>query len=292
MARNKSRRPFLRREVDGVELFRCTSCLGWKKRESFRRNRSAKFGIVTQCKACRKRYEEQHRKDHADEINARNNARYHARRELEREGEERERRGGSYGAMRVRTEFVRPWLQRLYDIEGELLPIATVLRVDQSLLGKILAGTYYDTVPLDLADRIAMEAGAETELWDIVVAPGRDGWGPNGERFCVRCGTFERPHHCRGMCRRCYAAVQYHRQRGHEPPPPRNERWSNEHAQCMVCGTSGRTGTDRHGGKGLCLRCFNRVYRWAETHAETFDERVEQEIAQKLVNISRARENV
>jgi hypothetical protein len=254
------RRPFLRVEREGVELFRCTRCLGWKKRELYRKNQSTRWGITSICKVCLRKSEARRLETNGDRIRARSRDRYAMARRLELEGEERERRGGSYGNLRVRISLVRPWLLRLFELEGTWTLVGERLHIDGTRASKIAQGTYdSDSIPLEIAERLAGELNLEQELWDTIIVPGKEGWGPHGERFCVRCGTYERPYHADSMCRRCYAVKAYHRAKGQPTPPPKTERWASWWEHCWRCETRDRP----HMGFGLCSKCYLQIYHAA-----------------------------
>jgi len=66
---------------------------------------------------------------------------------------------------------------------------------------------------------------------------------------CTKCGTTEKPHAGKGLCKNCYDG--YYREN-----KPRDLFISRKHSCCVECGTTKR----QHIGRGLCVNCTNRRY--------------------------------
>ena len=89
---------------------------------------------------------------------------------------------------------------------------------------------------------------------------------------CQKCGGADSSHAALGLCRNCYMellrlALKTGRSEELEEWRRKNktghkkvEGWSREYECCVVCGKT----DSRHTGKGLCVRCYNRI--WYREH--------------------------
>jgi len=103
-----------------------------------------------------------------------------------------------------------------------------------------------------------------------------DAWAKDWE-CCQECGTTERPHRARGLCKRCYdrewlkgenycvdcgAKINLASTRCHpcavkiREDKLRGGRWARDWDRCRGCGTTERP----HFAKGLCRPCYTRAW--------------------------------
>lgn len=71
---------------------------------------------------------------------------------------------------------------------------------------------------------------------------------------CVRCGTSERPHESRGLCKLCYSRWRA------------GQSWQGQWSYCQQCGKA----DSREEAGGLCARCYfqqrSTTYEWSWYH--------------------------
>lgn len=95
----------------------------------------------------------------------------------------------------------------------------------------------------DVAARAAADYFVQTYLsW----------WSPKHKlTACTACGTKERPHHLKGLCRVCFARARPDERLAHRVA--HHGAWDRErgHLACLVCGQSERP----HHSQGRCLKC-------------------------------------
>jgi len=68
---------------------------------------------------------------------------------------------------------------------------------------------------------------------------------------CIECGTTERPHGSKGLCKTCYAR-KLRAGKGYMWTG-----WSFHYEHCIDCGTT----EVKHHSKGLCTRCYDKKRR-------------------------------
>lgn len=78
---------------------------------------------------------------------------------------------------------------------------------------------------------------------------------------CWSCGDADRPHYARGLCERCFRAMNRDGTLKLREPPPK--RWCIYCDQCVTCGTK----RERHAADGMCGRCYEQSPERAATYA-------------------------
>lgn len=252
------------RRRDGVMEYRCPRCRVWRTRDHYRGKKHRSQPLVpTPCIQCRREIY----RENKEKWNVKRREWQQQRLLLDQEGrrldkvESKSDRWARNGRRdKVRSEMLVPVIEAIVrtlpDGENTLAHVAFAVGVDESLIRRVVAGQR-SSVTLDTAELLCIRAGVSIN--ELVGEPGKEGWGPRDERFCQRCGTSNRPHHGRGMCRRCYHSVYQFERRGAEVLPPPWERWSLNHPWCRCC----RSAKHKHRQRGLCTACFSRLQREA-----------------------------
>ncbi len=243
-------RPFLRKVVDGVELFQCHGpCDLWKERDDFyKQTIKTQHGLLPKCKPC-----------HLASISA--------------------SKDRSRAAMKVRAEKAKE--ERLVRVEAarscsgfkakttvDAGRIAAM--IDERIAGSVpdteicsRAGVHYEVVrkirvrarrgldvKLEVVDRLFIGLSWTNEIASLhaEAEEGRPRWSKS-YAYCQRCFRTSIPYTARGLCNTCYP----HRDNP-DYRPMSDGKWASRWACCRECFTTKR----RHCGKGLCSACYER----------------------------------
>lgn len=264
MPRGDNRPQETRTRADGVTEYLCRGPCGlWKTREEYPANRGRKQHAT--CKMCRNMYQRRHYRGKGKATRERYMAKI--RRE-DREADELYGRTHRLNERRavipqdhIAPEHVRRWLDTIEaSFPDDVAPSVLLAQVGKTHVRKIweIRNTE-QIVSMELAERFAQEADAMDELEEILGELGKDGWGPDGARYCKRCGTWWRRHHARGFCRRCYCRVWLAAKEGR--PVRTAESWARTHEFCLICQRTKYP----HQMHGVCNSCFSLVYNAAKS---------------------------
>ncbi len=273
------------RTKDGVVQHLCPYCTTWKEPEAFE-VRDTSTGRGVRCRLCRRAAQRAEYYADREHYRAKRQAQ-HAKHRVSPEvlRAEKHRRkvdplGHNHAA--VPNKILAGWLKELRELVEQEHPTnaAETVQVWTKLSARAIYRIEHNEnqsggTSWDIAERIARASGHEQELAELIAEPGLEGWSNAGNRMCVKCGTWERPHFAKGYCLRCYSVRRYHthvRGRANEPPIAKIEgRWSRWWITCRLC----KKTKFRHKGRGLCASCYQKIL-WAAVQqgrniAATFD---------------------
>lgn len=249
---SSSRRGAKIRVRDAETQFFCYDCSSWKSTTHFYVAKSR-----TMCRACRSKLRRTRYAENRDHLNAIRRERAAREAEERRQADIRRARNKDPWAHRpvVPIELVRSWLDRLLFLhDGSVQQVGFQVGMSDRRIRSIYE-VEQDKVTVDLAEKIARAVDAVDEL-NAVLPIGVEGWS-RYSTHCLRCGRYDLRHQAKGLCRRCYENVRYHRARGREAPLPRDQRWARWYLACVRCGRTAY----RHQGKGVCSGCYQQVRR-------------------------------
>ncbi len=257
IARHSSRRikPFLRVEIDGLELFRCNKCEWWTGRGGFYKNTVPSLhGLLTSCIDCHLTREKEHRKRSPDVL----------KREAERARRHRRKNRERVQKAAAFTAPDRIDAKRIIDIIDARFPdkiqyndteICRIAGVHDEMVRKIRQrAASGENTKLHVVDELfsGLDWNDELSLIHDEIEKDRPAWGPHGQPYCSKCFRSNRTYMAAGMCSTCY-------KRRNDPDyrPMAESKWAMRHSHCVECGTN----KVPYRANGRCSRCDSRWRR-------------------------------
>lgn len=258
-SRKRKQNPFLRVNVNGIELFRCNGCLWWTGRGGYYENpspRSAEHGLLTKCKLCYNEYGRRQSKDErACELKRQ------ARNNRVRRFEEAAKANREYVPVTEVSATIFVWYLDTYSrgsaesVEKDTgIPARTIRRirkaaengkkVEVATIDRLLSGLGRN----DLSAKFLMGLDRSRPPW-------HHKWP-----YCQRCYRTTRVHMAKGLCATCYR----HRDDPSYLPMSDNGGWSQRYACCVICERT----DSRHAAHGECHRCMQRERMRKRRNAE------------------------
>lgn len=253
MKRSKPK-PFKRRVVNGITIFRCNKCEQWLQKDSFYNDNNSIHGIITSCKKCYR--DDRNKKGRTEEQKRRYNENEKAQMRRWRE------------MAKLATEWNNnPMIDAkiVIDIIDEIRPHMT----DTDIC--IEAGVHAETiralrrsaskdrpVKLSTVDNLftGLDEVAATQKIHEYIDKHRPRWHDNYD-YCRLCFRTQVAHAARGYCNTCY------RQRNNpEYKPLVENRWSKRHPYCVRCEQT----TSKYAARGLCNACYQYERKLDRTH--------------------------
>jgi hypothetical protein len=265
------------RVVGGEIETRCTNCRRWWTLEYYRRSKRMKFGREARCKMCRRRDARRRYRNGAME---KQNERRRFIRAMDREADLQHE--ATLVGARVRrnvgvvpVEVVRRWLEIAKERYPDDAPVQTMLAFDLDVpvrsIFRVESGESAN-ISFDLAERIARLAGCESEIEGYIGVTGEPGWSAHSDH-CLRCGTWWRRHHAKGLCFRCYSVVWWAKKKRRPIPLP-PDAWTSRWPFCRICDRV----EHKHQCHGVCTGCYLEVRRAALSSGLTMREFMERNL--------------
>lgn len=242
--KRRTPKPFKRRVVNGITIYRCTKCEEWKQRDGYYDDKHSVHGIHTHCKKCYRAMR------NAKGRTAEQQHRYN-------ENEKAQMRRWRQMAKDATAWNANPMVDARMVVE--LIERVRPNSTDTEMC--IEAGVHIETVrairrsasknrPVKLSTVDGLFTGlqelpAQQELYDHIDKH-RPRWHDDYD-YCHMCFRTSIAHAARGYCQTCY------RNRNDENYKPLVEnRWSQRHACCTRC----KQTSSKYAARGLCNACY------------------------------------
>lgn len=237
-------KPFKRRVVNGITIYRCTKCEQWKQVDGFYGDKHSVHGIHTRCKQCYRamRNAKGRTAEQKKRYNENEKAQMRRWREMAREATDWNANPVIDAQMVVDLiERVRPHMNDTDICVEARVHIETVRAIRrQASKGR--------PVNLSTVDKLftgLQELPAQQELYEYIDKH-RPRWHDDHD-YCRLCFRTSVAHAARGYCQTCY------RNRTNENYKPMVEnRWAQRHGCCVRC----KQTTSKHAARGLCNACY------------------------------------
>lgn len=248
MKRNTPK-PFKRKIVNGITIYRCNKCECWKQKDLFYSDERSIHGIHTHCKDCyrRMRNEKGRTAEQKKQYNENEKAQLRRWRQMSRDATAWNANPMVDAKMVVDLiDRVRPHMNDTDICMEAGVHLETVRAIRRS-------ASKDRPVKLSTVDGLFTgleELGAQQELYDYIDKH-RPRWHDDYD-YCCMCFRTSVAHAARGYCQTCY------RNRNDAAYKPLVEdRWSMRHASCVRC----KQTNSRYAARGLCNACYQHEYK-------------------------------
>lgn len=251
-ATKRKQKPFLRKKVNGVMVYRCNGpCGEWKERDGFYANpspRSAEHGLLTKCKLCYNEYGRRQTRENPDSVEKKRVA----RRERTRRLAANAKANKEYREIKEVSATIFVWYLDRYTT-GSPESVEADTGIDARSIRRIRKNASEGRkVEVAMIDRLLTGIGRADLMAKF--AHGLDRNRPPWHHkyaCCQKCWRTTRVYMAKGLCATCYR----HRNDPDYVPLADNGGWSQRHACCVVCGKT----DSRHAAHGQCHRCHQRL---------------------------------
>lgn len=253
-SRHRKLRPFQRRVVNGIPIFRCNRCEEWKGEDDFYKDRKREAqgnqALLPYCKRCHNKAGQQ-RRDENPEVKLKERVKFQRRYEALKERRIAAKRWKA--PTRIETTRILALIDARFPLPDD------VKRGSYDRLLSEQAGMNEDAIramrrnemtKLSTVDALLTGLHMTVELAELneEIEKDRPRWHPD-HPYCRTCHRDDKTYMAKGLCSTCY--------RHRDDPdyrPVTGTKWSLRYACCIECRRTDR----RHAARGLCGACWQR----------------------------------